>query len=192
MSGESPVQPKVAFISGPIDTGPNSIFFHTHYKPDIDAAIAAGHNFVIGPITSGVDADSLSYLLDYPISPSRITIFMTVGEDRAWGDQFRRRNVNVHVLEDITATSQNRDAAMTAASQYDILRWRTEDEAREFYGDLYRPGHMTNTERNWRRRRGISCMAVWDGQDSDAVQRDGSGRGRGFDTLRRIKDKFKA
>ncbi|KAL4783798.1 hypothetical protein BJX76DRAFT_357699 [Aspergillus varians] len=159
------VQPTVAFISGPIDTSANAAYFHTHYKPQIDVSIAAGHSFVIGPLTSGVDADALSYLLDYPVPPSRITIFMTIAEDSAWGEQFRRRGVNVHVLEDITATSQNRDAAMTEASDYDILRWRTEGEAKEFYGTLYRPGHLTNTERNWRRRRGISFLDVLTEED---------------------------
>jgi hypothetical protein len=146
---------KVAFISGPIDTGPDNVYFRTHYVQPINAAIAAGHDFVIGPILSGVDADALDYLLNYPIAPSRITIFMTIAEDSAWGNIFRARGVNVFVLEGRQATTQNRDAAMTAASDYDILRWRTEEEAREFYGELYRPGRVTNTERNWRRRKGL-------------------------------------
>ncbi|RDW84127.1 uncharacterized protein DSM5745_04453 [Aspergillus mulundensis] len=146
---------KVAFISGPIDTGPDKAYFHTHYVQPINDAIAAGHDFVIGPILSGVDADALEYLLNYHITPSRITIFMTIGEDNAWGKHFREKGVNVHVLEDRLATTQNRDAAMTAASDYDILRWRTDEEAKEFYGPLYRPGRVTNTERNWRRRRGL-------------------------------------
>ncbi|KAL3479618.1 hypothetical protein BJX99DRAFT_66680 [Aspergillus californicus] len=145
----------VAFISGPVDTGPNEIFFHTHYVPQIDAAIAAGHAFIIGPITSGVDADALDYLLRFPVAPGRITIFMTSGEDRAWGEGFRRRGVKTCVLEDLSATSRIRDAAMTEASTYDILRWRTEDEARALYGSMYRPGHVSNTEANWRRRRGL-------------------------------------
>ncbi|KAL4904091.1 hypothetical protein BDW74DRAFT_155083 [Aspergillus multicolor] len=80
---------------------------------------------------------------------------MTIGEDSAWGNNFRDQGVNVHVLQDRLATTQNRDVAMTAASDYDILRWRTDDEAREFYGELYRPGRVTNTERNWRRRKGL-------------------------------------
>ncbi|KAL4812915.1 hypothetical protein BDW67DRAFT_188150 [Aspergillus spinulosporus] len=146
---------KVAFISGPIDSGPDNVYFRTHYIQPINAAIAAGHNFVIGPILSGVDADTLDYLLTYPVAPSRITIFMTIAEDSAWGNIFRARGVNMFVLEDRQATTQNRDAAMTAASDYDILRWRTEEEAREFYEELYRPGRVTNTERNWRRRRGL-------------------------------------
>ncbi|KAL6234048.1 hypothetical protein BDW75DRAFT_213348 [Aspergillus navahoensis] len=147
---------RVAFISGPVDTGPDNIYFRSHYVQPINAAITAGHNFVIGPILSGVDTDALDYLLNYPISPLRITIFMTMSEDNAWGSTFRERGVNVHVLQDRQATAQNRDAAMTAASDYDILRWRTEDEAKEFYGELYRLGQVTNTERNWRRRRGLA------------------------------------
>ncbi|KAL4746364.1 hypothetical protein BDW72DRAFT_210506 [Aspergillus terricola var. indicus] len=137
-------KPKVAFISGPIDTGPDKIYFRTHYVQPINAAIAAGHDFVIGPILSGVDADALDYLLNYPIAPSQITIFMTIAENSAWGNAFRARAVNVYVLEDRQATTQNRDAAMTAASDYDILKWRTEEEAREFYGELYRPGRAQN------------------------------------------------
>ncbi|KAK2764952.1 hypothetical protein FQN54_008651 [Arachnomyces sp. PD_36] len=151
--------PGVAFISGPIDTGPDSIYFKTHYIPLINNAITAGHNFVIGPIP-GVDANALDYLLSYPISPTRITIFMTPGENHAWGDEFRRRGVNTHVLEDLTATTRMRDAEMTRMSDYDILRCRTEEEAREFYGKMYRSGYLTNTERNWRRRRGIDETAV--------------------------------
>ena len=61
--------------------------------------------------------------------------------------------VNVHVVEG--NSTRDRDAAMTAASTYDILRIRTEEEAREMYGELCREGYVTNTERNWRRRRGI-------------------------------------
>ncbi|KAL2827455.1 hypothetical protein BJY01DRAFT_229096 [Aspergillus pseudoustus] len=155
---ESP--PNTAFISGPIDTGPDSAFFTKHYIPSLNTSIAAGHNFVIGPILSGVDAEALDYLLSYPISPSRITIYMTYAEHAAWGKVFRDRGVDIVVLEDLGATTGMRDAAMTAASTYDICRWRTEEEGREFYGSLYREGHVTNTERNWRRRRGLPEMGV--------------------------------
>ncbi|KAL4863948.1 hypothetical protein BDV12DRAFT_206068 [Aspergillus spectabilis] len=154
-TSEQQSKPQVAFISGPIDTGPDASYFTAHYVPQLNTAIAAGHNFVIGPILSGVDADALDYLLSYPVSPSRITIFMTIAEGGAWGAEFRRRGVNVSVLKELSATTQNRDAAMTAASDYDILRWRTEEEAREFYGEMYRTGHISNTERNWRGRRGL-------------------------------------
>ncbi|KAJ5382043.1 uncharacterized protein N7496_004471 [Penicillium cataractarum] len=148
-----PRRPEIAFISGPIDTGLNEVYFHTHYVPRILKAIENGHNFVIGPIPSGVDADALDYLLAYPIVPSRITIFVTPAEENMFGPRFRALSVNLHVVE--SQMTQERDAAMTQASTYDILRARTLEEAKEFYGGMTRPGYVTNTERNWRRRRGI-------------------------------------
>ncbi|KAL4792655.1 hypothetical protein BDV19DRAFT_249049 [Aspergillus venezuelensis] len=151
-----PDRPQVAFISGPVDTGPDSIYFKTHYITPVQTAIEKGHNFVIGPIPSGVDADALDYLLSYPIDPRRITIFMTIGEDTAFGTWFRSKGVNTHVLPNITATSGMRDAAMTEASDYDILRFRTEEEGRKFFGNMFREGVVTNTERNWRRRMGLT------------------------------------
>ncbi|BCS25445.1 uncharacterized protein APUU_50156A [Aspergillus puulaauensis] len=196
MSSTDPTKPRVVFISGPIDTGPDKSYFTTHYKPPIDTAIASGHNFVIGPITSGIDADALTYLLEYPISPSRITIFMTVGEDKAWGQQFRDKGVNVYVLEDIMANSQNRDAEMTAKSDYDVLRWRTENEAKRFYGDLYREGHLTNTERNWRRRRGIGFGEFLSQEDYRKLGYEGFTEDTedtgDTGTWRRIKDKLRS
>lgn len=149
----SPTRREVAFISGPLDTGINSSYFHQHYVPRINTAIARGDSFVIGPITHGVDADALSYLLSYSVSPDRITIFMTPAEDVAFGKGFRARGVRVQIVDGQTAGE--RDAAMTGASTYDILRWREPEEAREFYGPGWREGYVTNTERNWRRRRGF-------------------------------------
>lgn len=55
--------------------------------------------------------------------------------------------VNVQVVEG--HMSRERDSAMTMSSTYDILRVRTNDEARAFYGRLWREGYVTNTERNW-------------------------------------------
>ncbi|PLB35396.1 uncharacterized protein BDW47DRAFT_128191 [Aspergillus candidus] len=156
-------KPEVAFISGPIDTGPRAEYFKTHYVAPIDAAIARDHRFVIGPIPSGVDADTLDYLLAYPVEPSRITVFVTGTEDQTAGDGFRARGVNVQVVGDRTTLPRERDAAMTAASTYDILRIRTEEEAQELYGRAYRPGHMTNTEFNWKRRRGSPTREAPDG-----------------------------
>lgn len=144
----------VAFISGPIDTGPDESYFRSHYVPMIEAAIANDHDFVIGPIPHGVDADALNYLLARSVRPKKITIFVTPSENAWWGKNFRALGVNVHVI-DGQMTSE-RDTALTKASTYDILRVRTEKEARDFYGKLYRKGHVTNTERNWKRRRGIS------------------------------------
>ncbi|GKZ27615.1 hypothetical protein AbraIFM66951_005603 [Aspergillus brasiliensis] len=145
--------PQTAFISGPIDTGPQETYFHTHYTPLLTAAIARNDSFVLGPLPYGVDSDALAYLLQYPVSPTRITIFVTSREDSLWGMQFRALGVNVHVVEG--DNTRDRDAAMTEASTYDILRLRTEEEARKVYGESWREGYVTNTERNWKRRRGI-------------------------------------
>lgn len=153
-SNDHSPRPDTAFISGPINTGPNEVYFHTHYVPRIQQAIESGHDFVIGPIPSGVDADALDYLLAYPVSPSRITIFVTTAEESMFGPRFRALSVNLQVVDG--QMTQERDAAMTQASTYDILRVRTPEEAREFYGGMARPGYVTNTERNWRRRRGIA------------------------------------
>jgi len=59
--------------------------------------------------------------------------------------------VQYKIVEGVTRT-QERDAAMTKASDYDILRYRTEEEAKEFYGKLWMR-HVTNTELNERRRK---------------------------------------
>lgn len=147
--------PTAAFISGPLDTGHNASYFQTHYIPRLNDAISRGDIFIIGPIPHGVDQDALHYLLSYPIAPSRITIFVTPAEDLMWGEGFRKLQVNVRAVGDMNATTGIRDAAMTNASDYDILRWRTREEARAFYGEMFRDGYVTNTERNWRRRRGI-------------------------------------
>jgi hypothetical protein len=144
---------QIAFISGPINTGPDESYFHTHYVTPLTQAIERKDHFVIGPIPSGVDADALEYLLAYPVSPDRVTIFVTQAEDGMWGAHFRSLGVNVRVVEG--QMTRDRDAALTRASTYDILRVRTKEEGRAFYGHMWREGYITNTERNWKRRRGI-------------------------------------
>lgn len=146
-------QAQTAFISGPIDTGPDALYFKEHYIKPIDAAVQRGDHFIIGPIPSGVDAEALAYLLEARgVERSRITIFVTQDEERIWGEKFRGLGVQVHAEGKMP---HDRDAAMTRESNYDILRWRPVEEAKMFYGDLWRRGHVTNTERNWRRRRGL-------------------------------------
>ncbi|KAJ5642010.1 hypothetical protein N7490_006010 [Penicillium lividum] len=154
--------PEIAFISGPIDTGPQEEYFN-HYIPLINQAIERGDTFVIGPIPSGVDADALSYLLAYPVPPTQITICVTPAESEMWGDRFRVSGVNVRVVDG--HMSRERDATMTNISTYDILRVRTKTEAREFYGRLWRDGFVTNTERNWKRRRGIAEELIVDAEE---------------------------
>ncbi|KAJ5775016.1 uncharacterized protein N7511_000027 [Penicillium nucicola] len=145
---------QIAFVSGPIDTGPSESYFHTHYVTKINEAIERDHDFVLGPIPSGVDADALAYLLLTVPVLDRITIFVTQAEDGMWGERFRTMGVHVEVVEG--QMTRDRDAALTRASTYDILRVRTKAEAQALYGSMWREGHITNTERNWKRRRGIA------------------------------------
>jgi hypothetical protein len=162
-------QHQVAFISGPLDTGPDGAYFRKYYEQLVVSAIRRGDTFVIGPIPNGVDADALSYLLAYPISPERITICVTHGEDRLWGEKFRALGVRVHVEGDVP---RERDAAMTRLSSYDILRWRPIKEAKSFYGDRWREGHVTGTEMNWRRRRGLKEDDVVREEDVDLFSQE--------------------
>nr|GAT55192.1 predicted protein [Mycena chlorophos] len=134
-----------AFISGPLEPTPE--FFTTHYTPRLSSAIAAGHAFIIGP-SRGTDALALSHLLQAGVAPTRITVFLRESETR-WGARFRRMGVKVVVAG---RSHTDRDAAMTAASDYDILRYLTEVEARALYGDKYRP-RVSGTEKNEIRRR---------------------------------------
>lgn len=149
----------VAFISGPTDT--DYSYFYSHYVPHIQAAIVHGDHFVLGPLACGVDADALDYLLTL-VTPERIRVFMTHNEDRMRGIEVRAQGVQVQVVGE---TSQERDAALTRASTYDILRVRPRNEARAFYGRLWSDQYVTNTERNWKRRRGIAELEPWDPEE---------------------------
>ncbi|KAF2263996.1 hypothetical protein CC78DRAFT_421879, partial [Lojkania enalia] len=142
-----------AFISGPLD--PSLEYFAQYYISRIDAAIHAGHDFVIGPV-DGVDAMALDYLLSREVDPQRITIYMANFEfrDEARRQALEKRDVKVQMVGDIGATTRERDAKMTENSDYDILRYRTEKEAKALYGERWWP-RVSNTEMNERRRRGI-------------------------------------
>ncbi|KAF2020235.1 hypothetical protein BU24DRAFT_135661 [Aaosphaeria arxii CBS 175.79] len=151
-SSSTPSKPKIAFISGPLD--PSESYFQTHYVPLLDAAIASSHHFIIGPV-AGVDTLALQHLLSRSVPPSHITIYMAHFEylTPSWRNSYLSLGVNVRHVEDAIVTEE-RDEAMTRDSDYDILRYRTEAEAKEVYGVLWR-ARTSNTEMNERRRRGV-------------------------------------
>ncbi|KAF2502652.1 hypothetical protein BU16DRAFT_16490 [Lophium mytilinum] len=144
------MSPRVAFISGPLDASDE--YFATHYAPRILAAAAADDSFVIGPVR-GVDTLALQFLLDpfHDVGPSRITIFMAEFEfaSRGWRQGYVEKGVKIW---EEGITTRERDAAMTRESDYDILRYRTEEETKELYGAAWWP-RVSNTEMNERRRR---------------------------------------
>jgi hypothetical protein len=89
-----------------------------------------------------------------------------------WLATFTSLGVNANGVED-AYTTRERDAAMTRDSDYDILRYRTEDEAKKLYGDAWWP-RVSNTEMNERRRRGITSQAygVDDGSEKEVEGRE--------------------
>lgn len=147
---------RTAFISGPLDA--TEAYFNSYYVPRINTAIVSGHSFCIGPVR-GVDRLALHYLLSQAIEPFRITVYMASFEYQQanWRSEFEDLGVTIKEVQD-AATTRDRDAAMTAASDYDILSYRTEAEAKELYGSLWWP-RVSNTEMNERRRLGIASQA---------------------------------
>jgi hypothetical protein len=143
--------PRTAFISGPIEPGVD--YFHEHYEPLIRDAISAGDSFVMGP-APGMDTMGLQFLLEEKVHPSRITVYLSEFQEfplrdlKGW---FEGLGGNVKVEG---VTTSNRDAAMTRDSDYDILRYMSVEEQKNFYGARYFP-RVSATEKNERRRLGL-------------------------------------
>ncbi|KAJ7070109.1 hypothetical protein C8F01DRAFT_1115295 [Mycena amicta] len=148
MASAAMAETLTAFISGPLEPAPD--FFTTHYTTRLTTAIAAGHAFVVGP-GRGIDTLALAHLLQAGVPPQRITVFLRESEARL-AARFRAQGLR-NVVSGRSHTE--RDAAMTAASDYDILRYLTELEARVVYGDKYRL-RVSGTEKNEIRRRELA------------------------------------
>jgi hypothetical protein len=158
--------PKKALISGHIDLSIPE--FEEHYVPQIDAALENGHHFVMGD-ADGADTLALSYLLSHSLEgigaritvyPSRkynISRFMEKGLGVVPPDDPSlkvERTVVVVAKEGKDARRYHhiqRDANMTAATDYDILFVRSEEESRRLYGKKYR-ARLSATEMNRMRR----------------------------------------
>ncbi|KAF4612926.1 hypothetical protein D9613_010928 [Agrocybe pediades] len=143
--------PRVAFISGPIEMPEG--YFAEHYVPMIDRAIAAGDDFVIGPV-AGTDTLALQYLVEKGVEPDRITVYLTEFEKRYYGKSYAWLVEAGGEVHEEGVTTGERDAAMTRDSDYDILRYMSVEEQKVFYGERYFP-RVSNTERNERRRKGL-------------------------------------
>ncbi|KAF2756336.1 hypothetical protein EJ05DRAFT_477507 [Pseudovirgaria hyperparasitica] len=163
----------VAFISGPLEV--TWEYFNTYYKDRIDNAFNQGHSFVVGPV-DGIDKLALVYIVDKlnntpreedtPVDRSRVDVFM--GEFELG----RRHEVEDILGKRVTVATERvgemvkrepswaRDAAMTVASSYDIVRWRTEDEQKLAY-EFWRP-RISNTEHNVRRRAHYMALKSYD------------------------------
>ncbi|KAJ6551633.1 hypothetical protein B0H19DRAFT_1264285 [Mycena capillaripes] len=147
-----PTPAHIAFISGPL--APPPTYFAEHYTSKLDAAISDGHAFVVGP-SRGVDAFTLAYLLQRGVPPQRVTVFLSQSE-RARQREFVSQGLAVVVTG---RGHTERDAAMTAASTYDILRYQTEAECRALYGRKYR-ARVSGTQLNEIRRKEAQAAAA--------------------------------
>ncbi|KAI5848220.1 hypothetical protein BZA05DRAFT_446517 [Tricharina praecox] len=169
-----PPPPLTAFISGPIT--PPAHFFETHYLPFLQLAVSQSHNFIMGP-AAGIDTLCLSHLLSAPISACRITVYLADFENHTLRSSYAAFEAAGGKIKVEGATTGARDAAMTRDSDYDILRYLNEHEAREYYGEAYTP-RISNTQKNERRRRGEPLhynpafeteVVIGSGDDEDGV-----------------------
>lgn len=99
---------KTAMISGHLDLSQDE--FDTHYIAAIDKAIAAGHFFVVGD-APGADCMAQRYLWQH-CEHHRVTVYHAFAGAR-----------NSHGFKTVGRfpSQSAKDAAMTAASDYDIL-----------------------------------------------------------------------
>lgn len=114
-----------AFISGHLSLSDDE--FEARYRPKIDEAMAAGHAIVVGE-ARGADLLAQTYL--HRCGYERVTVYHMFAQPRV--------NISGWPTASGYTSDRSRDAAMTAASTYDIAWVR--DPAR-------RSGTRDNLER---------------------------------------------
>ncbi len=138
--------PRVAFVSGHTDLTDDE--FDEHYRAQLECVVENKHCVVVGN-ADGADARSLRYLLAAGHDPSLITVYVF---DRGGENRVAHYQQQFGVAAIGGWPSYNkRDAAMTAASDYDLCWVRPEAECRRLYGDSYRK-RVSGTEQNVLRR----------------------------------------
>jgi hypothetical protein len=143
----------ILFVSGHMDL--EQAEFDEFYKPELKRNITARPDclFVIGN-ARGADTMVLHYLLDdCKINPNRITVYIHSNyPKKIISEQKRLALLGVSTVVGFK-TSDDRDAAMTAASSMDIAWVRPKEKAKEKLGSKYNENHVTGTEKNILRRR---------------------------------------
>jgi len=142
---------KVAFVSGPI--APPPTYFEKHYENLLRDAIASDYSFVLGP-APGIDTLALRFLVEHGVNPTKITVYLAEFQERTYRSSLEwLEELGGHIHVEGVTTS-DRDAAMTRASDYDILRYMTIQEQKAHYGEEYYP-RVSATQKNERRRQGL-------------------------------------
>ena len=140
----------VAFISGPLEVEPGH--FETHYAPRIQQAIKEGHHFILGP-SRGTDTLAFEFLRNSGVSANRIRVYLNSSEGTLIRGAFKQLEEEGGSVVTVKGGHTQRDEAMTRASHYDILRYRTKEECLAFYGAGYNTKRVSGTEKNELRRK---------------------------------------
>lgn len=127
----------VYFVSGHLDLTEEE--FATHYKPQIDKATASDGKFIVGD-ARGADCMAQKYLHD----KAPVTVYHMFKKPR-------NNYSNSPTIGGFTSDA-DRDARMTADSDFDILWVRPAEEQKKLLGDKFRDGHISGTEKNRLRR----------------------------------------
>lgn len=137
---------KTAFISGHTDLSGEE--FLLHYAKRLKEAVKKNHNFVMAG-AHGADLLCLNYLIVVKkISPSRISIYL----HEKYSDRFEiLQSLGLKVYSGFS-THSGKDAMMTKYSDYDIAWLRPDEVARLRYGDNWKKGDISATEKNLIRR----------------------------------------
>jgi len=153
----------VAFISGPLEVEP--AYFATHYASRIQQAIREGHRFILGP-SRGTDTLAFAFLKKSNVPASQIRVYLNTSEETHLKGGFKRFEQEGGSVVVVKGGHTQRDEAMTRASHYDILRYRTEEECQALYGAAYRK-RVSGTEKNeLRRKAGIGLVMPPTGEKS--------------------------
>lgn len=130
---------KTYFISGHTNTTQDE--YNQHYRSKVSLAIKSGGNFIVG------DARGADYFARLQLKNlgDRVTVYHVGDAPRGlMGENFKKQGG--------FQQSDDRDAAMTAASDEDILWMRPPEEYKKILGNRYNPMHISNTMQNFLRR----------------------------------------
>jgi hypothetical protein len=128
------------FISGHINLTVDE--FNEHYRDRIIFLRNLGHRFVVGD-ARGADQMARKLLKGY----ASVKVFHI-------GTTPRGAVYNFETVGGF-ADDESRDAAMTAASDEDLLYIRPPEIYKKMLGDKYNPMHISGTAKNWMRRHGV-------------------------------------
>ena len=161
---QAPKKPTpVAFVSGPLEVEPGD--FETHYASRIQKAIKEGHLFVLGP-SRGTDTLAFEFLRNSGVPANRIQVYLSSREDTLIKGNFKQFEQEGGSVVMVEGGHTERDEAMTRASHYDILRYRSEEECLAFYGAGYKK-RISGTEKNeLRRKAGLGLVPPTEGESA--------------------------